>query len=144
MAGINKVILVGNLGKDPEVRYFSDGTAVVNFSIATSEEWKDKNTGEKKVKTEWHRIVAFRNLAEICGEYLSKGKQVYVEGKLQTRSWEKDGVTRYTTEIVADRLQMLGGRDASDSGRPSGGSPDAGGRGPEGYPPSIPEDDIPF
>ena len=144
MAGINKVILVGNLGKDPEVRYFSDGTAMVNFSIATSEEWKDKNTGEKKEKTEWHRIVAFRKLAEICGEYLSKGRQVYVEGKLQTRSWEKDGVTRYTTEIVADRLQMLGGRDASDSGRPSGGSPDAGGRGPEGYPPSIPEDDIPF
>ncbi|MDD3081281.1 MAG: single-stranded DNA-binding protein [Desulfobacterales bacterium] len=144
MAGINKVILVGNLGKDPEVRYFSDGTAMVNFSIATSEEWKDKNTGEKKEKTEWHRIVAFRKLAEICGEYLSKGRQVYVEGKLQTRSWEKDGVTRYTTEIVADRLQMLDARAASDSGRPSGGSPDAGGRGPEGYPPSIPEDDIPF
>ena len=144
MAGINKVILVGNLGKDPEVRYFADGTAVVNFSIATSEEWKDKNTGEKKEKTEWHRIVAFRKLAEICGEYLSNGKQVYVEGKLQTRSWEKDGVTRYTTEIVASDVQFLGGRNASDSGRPSGGTPDAGGRGSEGYSPGIPEDDIPF
>ena len=144
MAGINKVILIGRLGKDPEVRYTADGAAVVNFSIATSEEWKDKNTGEKKEKTEWHRIVAFRKLGEICGEYLSKGKQVYLEGKLQTRSWEKDGVTRYTTEIVASDVQFLGGRDASDSGRPSGGSSDAGGRGSEGYPPGIPEDDIPF
>ena len=109
MAGVNKVILIGNLGRDPEMRYFSDGTAVANFSIATSDEWKDKNTGEKKEKTEWHRIVVFRQLAEICGKYLTKGKQVYIEGKLQTRSWEKDGVTRYTTEIVANEMRMLGG-----------------------------------
>ena len=101
MAGINKVILVGNLGQDPEVRYTQDGTAVATFSIATSESWKDKTTGDKKERTEWHRIVAWRKLGEICGEYLSKGRQVYVEGKLQTRSWEKDGVTRYTTEVVA-------------------------------------------
>lgn len=113
MAGINKVILVGNLGQDPEMKYFPSGDAVCNFSIATSESWKDKQTGEKVEKTEWHRIVAFRRLAEICGEYLSKGRQVYIEGKLQTRSWEKDGVTRYTTEIVASTMQMLGARDAA-------------------------------
>lgn len=112
MAGVNKVILIGRLGKDPEIKYFQDGTAVCNFSIATSEEWKDKNTGEKKEKTEWHRIVAFRKLAEICGEYLSKGKQVYVEGRLRTRSWEQDGATRYVTEIVASEVQFLGGRDS--------------------------------
>lgn len=144
MAGINKVILVGRLGKDPEVRYFADGKAVVNFRIATSIEWKDKNTGEKKEKTEWHGIVVYGKLGEICGEYLSKGRQVYVEGRLQTRSWEKDGVTRYITEIVASDVHFLDGRDASDSGRPSGGPPDAGARDPEGYPPGIPEDDIPF
>ena len=107
MAGINKVILVGRLGRDPEVRYTQDGSAVASFSIATSEEWKDKNTGEKKERTEWHRIVAWRKLGEICGEYLSKGRQVYVEGKLQTRSWEKDGVTRYSTEIVASDVQFF-------------------------------------
>lgn len=147
MAGINKVILIGRLGKDPEVRYSADGTAVVNFSIATSDEWKDKNTGEKKEKTEWHRIVAFGKLGEICGEYLSKGKQVYLEGKLQTRSWEKDGVTRYTTEIVANDVQFLGGRDASsDAGRPASSRPasaGAGGYSPAGFP-NVPEDDIPF
>ncbi|MBU4421132.1 MAG: single-stranded DNA-binding protein [Proteobacteria bacterium] len=115
MSGINKVILIGRLGRDPEVRYTPDGAAVANFSIATSEEWKDKATGEKKERTEWHRIVAFRKLGEICGEYLSKGKQVYVEGRLQTRSWEKDGVTRYTTEIVASDVQFLGGRDSANS-----------------------------
>jgi len=85
MAGVNKVVLIGRLGKDPEIRYFKDGTAVANFTIATSEEWKDKETGDKKERTEWHRIVAFRRLGEICGEYLSKGRQVYIEGKLQTR-----------------------------------------------------------
>ncbi|MBA3019468.1 MAG: single-stranded DNA-binding protein [Proteobacteria bacterium] len=115
MSGINKVILIGRLGRDPEVRYTPDGAAVANFSIATSEEWKDKATGEKKERTEWHRIVAFRKLGEICGEYLSKGKQVYVEGRLQTRSWEKDGVTRYSTEIVASDVQFLGGRDSANS-----------------------------
>ena len=119
MAGINKVILIGNLGKDPEVRYTPDGTPVANFSIATSDRWTDKESGEKREKTEWHRIVAWRRLAEICGEYLSKGRQVYVEGKLQTRSWEKDGITRYTTEIVAADVQFLGKRsDISDSTPP--------------------------
>ena len=119
MAGINKVIIVGRLGQDPEVRYTPDGTAVVNFSVATSQEWKDKNTGEKKELTEWHRIVAFRKLAEICGEYLAKGRQVYVEGRLQTRKREdtkNPGVTRYTTEIVANDVQFLGGRDTRDNG----------------------------
>ncbi len=112
MAGINKAIIVGRLGKDPEMRYMPDGTAVANFSIATSEDWKDKATGEKKERTEWHRIVAFRKLGEMCGEYLSKGKQVYIEGRIQTRSWDdKDGNKRYTTEIVASDMQMLGPKD---------------------------------
>ena len=108
MAGINKAIIVGNLGRDPEMSYTPAGLAVAKFSIATSEEWKDKATGEKKTKTEWHRIVAFGRLAEICGEYLSKGKQVYLEGRIQTSSWEKDGITRYSTDIIANNMQMLG------------------------------------
>jgi single-strand DNA-binding protein len=108
MAGINKAIIVGNLGNDPEVRYTQGGTSVANFSVATSEEWTEKN-GKKREVTEWHRIVVWRKLAEICGEYLEKGRQVYVEGKLQTRSWEKDRVTHYTTEIIADTVQFLGG-----------------------------------
>lgn len=107
MRGVNKVILVGNLGADPDMRYFQDGTAVCNFSLATSETWTDRQSGEKREKTEWHRVVAFRKLAEICGQYLRKGSKVYVEGKLQTRSYEKDGQTRYMTEIVAGELQML-------------------------------------
>ena len=115
MVGINKAILVGRLGRDPEVRYTADGRAVANFSIATSEEWKDKGTGEKRERTEWHRIVAFDRLGEICGEYLSKGRMVYAEGRIQTRSWEKDGVTRYTTEIVASNVQFLGGRNSVNS-----------------------------
>jgi single-strand DNA-binding protein len=109
MAGINKAIIVGNLGQDPEVKYTPDGTAVANFSVATSESWTDKGSGEKREKTEWHRIVVWRKLAEICGEHLKKGRQVYVEGRLQTRSWEKDGHTFYTTEIVASAVQFLGG-----------------------------------
>jgi single-strand DNA-binding protein len=109
MAGINKAIIVGNLGKDPEVRYTQGGTAVCNFTVATSEVWTDKDSGEKQEQTEWHRIVVWRKLAEICGEYLKKGRQVYVEGKLQTRSWKQDGITRYTTEIKADEVQFLGG-----------------------------------
>ena len=114
MSGVNKVILVGRLGQDPEVRYTPSGDAVANFSIATSEEWTDKNTGEKKERTEWHRIVAWRRLGEICGEYLSKGRQVYIEGRLQTRSWDdRDGNKRYTTEIIANEVQFLGGRDDS-------------------------------
>ena len=112
MAGINKAIIIGRLGRDPEIRYTPDGRAVANFSIATSEEWTDKNTGEKQERTEWHRIVAFGRLGEICGEYLSKGRQVYVEGRIQTRSWEKDDITRYTTEIIASTVQFLGSKDS--------------------------------
>jgi len=118
--GINKVILVGNLGKDPEVRYMANGGAVCNVTLATSESWKDKQTGEQKDKTEWHNIVFYRRLAEIAGEYLRKGSQIYVEGKLQTRKWQdKSGNDRYTTEIIAAEMQMLGGR--------GGGSADFGG-----------------
>ena len=116
MASINKVILIGRLGRDPEIRYTPNGDAVANFSIATSENWKDKNTGEKKEKTEWHRLVAFRRLAEIIGEYLTKGSQIYIEGKLQTREWDdKEGNKRYTTEIVVNQMQMLGGKNDSGS-----------------------------
>jgi len=111
MSGINKWIGIGHLGRDPEVKYTPNGVAVANFSIATSEEWKDKNTGEKQEKTEWHKIIAWRRLGEICGEYLKKGSQVYIEGSLQTREWDdKDGNKRYTTEIVAYKMQMLGSR----------------------------------
>ena len=110
MASVNKVILVGNLGKDPESRFLPDGGAVCNFSIATTDKWKDKS-GEQQERTEWHRVSTFAKLAEICGEYLKKGSQVYVEGRLQTRKWQdKEGKDRYTTEIVADRMQMLGSR----------------------------------
>lgn len=114
MAGINKVILVGNLGKDPEVRYLEGGTAVANFPIATSETYKDRTTGERKTITEWHNVVVWRNLAEIAEKFLKKGTQIYIEGKLRTRQWQdKDGNNRYTTEIVGDNLQMLGKRDDS-------------------------------
>jgi single-strand DNA-binding protein len=111
--GINKVILIGNLGQDPELRYTPSGAAVANFSVATNETWNDKE-GNTQERTEWHRIVAWRRLAEICGEYLKKGSQVYIEGRLQTRSWEdKDGVKRYVTEVIARELQMLGRRDGA-------------------------------
>ncbi len=114
--GINKVILVGNLGKDPEVRYMPNGNAVANITLATSESWKDKQTGETQEKTEWHRVVLFRRLGEIAGEYLKKGAQVYIEGKLQTRKWQDNaGNDRYTTEIVANEMQMLGSRGAGGS-----------------------------
>jgi single-strand DNA-binding protein len=139
---INKAILIGNLGRDPEVRYTADGRAVANFSIATSEKWKDKNTGEMVERTEWHNIVAWGKLGEICGEYLSKGRQVYIEGRLQTRSWEKDGVTRYTTEVIASEMKMLGARDSSGTYRPP--EDNTMHKAPE---PSIPDgqdDDIPF
>ncbi len=110
MASVNKVILIGNLGRDPETRYMPDGGAITNISVATTDVWKDKN-GEKQEKTEWHRVAFFGKLAEIAGEYLKKGSQVYVEGRLQTRKWQdKDGNDKYTTEIVADRMQMLGSR----------------------------------
>lgn len=108
MAGVNKVIIVGNLGNDPEIRYSNNGAAIANISVATSESWKDKNTGERQERTEWHRIVLFNRLGEIAGEYLKKGSKVYIEGKLQTRKWQdQQGQDRYTTEIVADQMQML-------------------------------------
>jgi single-strand DNA-binding protein len=117
MSGVNKVILIGRLGKDPEVRNLDNGAVVANFSIATSESYKDRTTGEKKEVTEWHNIVLWRALAEIAQKFLRKGDMVYIEGKLRTRSWEKDGVTRYTTEIVADNMNMLSPKGgASGSG----------------------------
>jgi single-strand DNA-binding protein len=155
MASVNKVILIGNLGRDPETRYMPDGGAVTNVSIATTETWKDKN-GEKQEKTEWHRVAFFGKLAEIAGEYLKKGSQVYVEGRLQTRKWQdKDGQDKYTTEIVADRMQMLGSRQGMGGGdreREAGGERDAGSRGaakpaaakPAGSKFDDFEDDIPF
>lgn len=123
--GINKVILIGHLGRDPEIRYAASGAAIANISLATSESWKDRNTGEKQERTEWHRIVFFGRLAEIAGEYLKKGAHVYVEGRLQTRKWQdKEGQDRYTTEIVANEMQMLGSRAGGGdlSGAPAGGS----------------------
>jgi single-strand DNA-binding protein len=117
MASINKVILIGNLGKDPDVRYLPSGEAVTNITLATTDTWKDKSSGEKKEATEWHRVVFFRKLAEIAGQYLKKGSQVYVEGRLQTKKYQKDGVDHYSTEIVADTMKMLGARQGSgDSG----------------------------
>lgn len=149
--GINKVILVGHLGKDPDVRYAPSGQAIANITLATSEQWKDKNTGEKQERTEWHRIVFFGRLAEIAGEYLKKGAQVYIEGRLQTRKWQdKEGKDRWTTEIVANEMQMLGGRgggggdsfnqDASSNSQPepAAASTSAGG-GADDF-----DDDIPF
>ncbi|HWK71543.1 single-stranded DNA-binding protein [Pollutimonas sp. M17] len=123
MASVNKVILVGNLGRDPEVRYSPDGAAICNVSIATTSQWKDKATGEKREETEWHRVVFYNRLAEIAGEYLKKGRSVYVEGRLKTRKWQdKDtGADRYSTDIVADQMQMLGGR-GDDAGMGGGGT----------------------
>ncbi|MBT5217273.1 MAG: single-stranded DNA-binding protein [Gammaproteobacteria bacterium] len=116
MAGVNKVIVVGRLGSDPDTRYMPSGSAVTNVSVATSESWKDKESGEKQEKTEWHRVVFFNRLAEIASEYLKKGSQIYVEGRLQTRKWEdKEGKERWTTEIVANQMQMLGERMSSGS-----------------------------
>jgi single-strand DNA-binding protein len=140
--GINKVILIGNLGRDPEVRYTPDGTAVASFSIATSMEWTDKGSGEKKERTEWHRIVAWRKLGEICGQYLSKGSQVYIEGRLQTRDWQdKDGNKRYTTEVVATDVQFLSPKESSKPRDAYGGPPL-----PDSEPPYVDskDDDIPF
>ena len=144
--GINKAIIVGNLGQDPEVRYTQAGKAVTNISVATSESWKDKQSGEKQEKTEWHRIVFFDRLAEVAGEYLKKGSKVYVEGKLQTRKWQdQNGADRYTTEITAREMQMLDSRQG-DQAQPAGNveSP-AGGQG-AGAPPQNGFDDesIPF
>ena len=121
MASVNKVIIVGNLGRDPEVRYSPDGAAICNVSIATTSQWKDKATGERREETEWHRVVFYNRLAEIAGEYLKKGRSVYVEGRLKTRKWQdkETGADRYSTDIVADQMQMLGGREGEGMG--SGG-----------------------
>lgn len=145
MRGINKVILVGNLGDDPKMNYTAGGAAIANISVATSESWKDKQTGEKREKTEWHRVVFFNRLAEVVGEYLQKGAQVYLEGKLQTRKWQdRDGNDRYTTEIVAREMQMLGGgkpRDQQDAQAPQQG----GFRQPDQQADTgFTDDDIPF
>ncbi|MDE2369841.1 MAG: single-stranded DNA-binding protein [Burkholderiales bacterium] len=117
MASVNKVILVGNLGRDPEVRYAPSGAAICNVTIATSRQWKDKTSGERQEETEWHRVVFYDRLAEIAGEYLKKGRPVYVEGRLKTRKWtDKDGVEKYTTEIIAAEMQLLGGREGGGGG----------------------------
>lgn len=121
MASVNKVIIVGNLGRDPEVRYSPDGAAICNVSIATTSQWKDKNSGERREETEWHKVVFYNRLAEIAGEYLRKGRSVYVEGRLKTRKWQdkETGADRYSTDIVADQLQMLGGKDDDSQRQPS-------------------------
>jgi len=145
--GINKVIIVGNLGGDPETRYMPSGSAVTNITVATNESWKDKQTGEQKDRTEWHKVAMFNRLAEVAAEYLRKGSQVYIEGKLRTRKWQdKNGQDRWTTEIVADEMQMLGGRGGGGGGSASMSS------GQDSGPPSAPpkagpddfDDDIPF
>lgn len=142
--GINKVILIGNLGRDPDVRYSQQGNAVCSLSIATSESWKDKNTGEQVEKTEWHRVILFRRLAEIAGEYLKKGSKVYIEGKLQTRKWQTDnGEDRYTTEIVAHEMQMLDSRGSGGSAN-TGGAPASSGQQYDPVPMGDFDDDIPF
>jgi single-strand DNA-binding protein len=145
--GINKVIIVGNLGADPETRYMPSGSAVTNLSVATSEQWKDKQTGEQKERTEWHKVAMFNRLAEIAAEYLRKGSQVYIEGKLRTRKWQdRDGNDRWTTEVIADEMQMLGGRGGGGSAPMSSDSGPGGGSsgGPPQGPPDDFEDDIPF
>ena len=156
MASVNKVILVGNLGADPESRYMTNGDAVVNIRLATTESWKDKATGEKKEITEWHRVVFYRKLAEIAGQYLKKGSQVYLEGRIRTRKWtDKEGQERYTTEIEANEMQMLGSRQGMGGDRPprEGGGGGGGSRPAPSRPASAPapagnfndfEDDIPF
>ena len=152
MAALNKVMLIGNLGRDPEVRYTSDGKPVANFTMATTDRWSDATSGERREKTEWHRIVVWGKQAEIAGEYLRKGRQVYVEGSLQTREWtDRDGNKRQTTEINAQRFQMLGQRGGGGGGSEGGGS--EGERAPAPAPesaavadkgPGFVEDDIPF
>ncbi|MDP1609862.1 MAG: single-stranded DNA-binding protein [Sulfuritalea sp.] len=155
MASVNKVIIVGNLGRDPEVRYTPNGDSITNVTIATTDTWKDKATGEKKEATEWHRVVFFGKLAEIAGQYLKKGRQVYVEGALRTRKWQdKEGQERYTTEIVANEMKMLGSREGMSDAPPresGGGAGAAGGGGnrpaaaqPAGANFNDFEDDIPF
>ncbi|MEY4021702.1 MAG: hypothetical protein RI960_714 [Pseudomonadota bacterium] len=157
MASVNKVIIVGNLGRDPETRYMPSGDAMTNIAVATTDKWKDKASGEQKEATEWHRIAFFGKLAEIAGQYLKKGSQVYVEGKLRTRKWtDKDGIEKYSTEIIADTMQMLGSRQGMGGGSASmddggyGSAPakaaSAGARAPAKQAPSMSDmdDDIPF
>src|SRR5262245_2776474 len=155
MASVNKVIIVGNLGRDPETRYMPDGAAITNVSVATTFQWNDKASGEKKEETEWHRVVFRGKTAEVAGEYLKKGSQVYVEGRLRTRKWQdKEGQDRYTTEIVGERMQMLGSRSGaggpraespaeSKSAEPRSAAPAAGAKKPAGKFDDL-EDDIPF
>jgi single-strand DNA-binding protein len=152
MSGVNKVILVGRLGKDPEIRNLENGASVANFTMATSETYKDKTTGDRKEITEWHNIVLWRGLADIAAKYLHKGDMIYVEGKLRTRSWEKEGVTRYTTEIVGDNMTMLSTQRSGNSGGGGGGgapqySNSGGGGGQEEFKTSADSnatDDLPF
>jgi single-strand DNA-binding protein len=146
MSGVNKVILIGNLGADPEIRHLQNGVSVANFRIATSETYKDKTTGEKREQTEWHSIVAWRGLAEITEKYLKKGSKVYIEGKLRTRKWEKDGIDRYTTEIMADEMNLL---DRPSGERPPGEQPQqrqatTASNAPAGNAPPEDMDDLPF
>ena len=140
MASVNKVILIGNLGKDPEVRYAPSGSAICNITLATSRNWKDKTTGERQEETEWHRVVFFDRMAEVAGEYLKKGKSVYIEGRLKTRKWtDKEGAEKYTTEIMADKMEMLGSREGGGGGGAGGGgSGDDMGSAPAASPRSAP------
>lgn len=149
--GVNKAILIGNLGNDPDMRYTASGAAVANISIATAESWRDKESGEQQERTEWHRVVAFGRLAEIMGEYLRKGSQVYIEGRIQTRKWQdKDGQDRYTTEIVANEMQMLGGKGGGSANYDSAPASQQSAPAPQAAAPSSPapaddfDDDIPF
>ena len=152
MASVNKVIVLGNLGQDPTVRYSADGAAIANISVATSSSWKDKTTGEKREETEWVRVVFYNRLAEIAGEYLKKGKPVYVEGRLKTRKWQnKEGVDQYTTEVIAESMQLLGGRDEGQSAPAQQQRPAAQRQAPAPQAPRQPAenladmaDDIPF
>ena len=153
MAGVNKVILIGNLGRDPEIKYTQSNVPVANISVATTDSWKDKNSGEWQEKTEWHRVVLWRHLAERAERYLKKGKQVYVEGKLETRKWTgQDGNDRYSTEVIASQLMILGRRDEDSGGAPSGGAPSGSEKQAGGFdaPPPPPtggadeDDDLPF
>jgi len=151
--GVNKVILVGNVGADPETRYMPNGNAVTNITLATSETWKDKNTGEQQERTEWHRVTFYQRLAEIVAEYVRKGSKLYVEGRLQTRSWEQDGVKRYATDVIADEMQMLDSRSGGGNGG-GGYQPAQQPAQPQSSPQSAPQsapagmdsfdDDIPF
>lgn len=153
MSSVNKVILIGNLGRDPEMRYSPDGTAICNISVATTSQWKDKATGEKREETEWHRVVFYNRLAEVVGEYLKKGRSIYIEGRLKTRKWkDKDtGADRYSTDIVADQMQMLGGANDNDTAPAQGNQAPERARRAKPDAPSSPaanladmDDDIPF